>query len=253
MKTVDLNCDLGESFGAYTIGMDEQVIPLITSANVACGSHAGDPLVMQRTVALCRENGVHLGAHPGFPDLMGFGRRSIAVTPREAKAYMLYQLGALSAFCRAAQMPLCHVKPHGALYNMAAKDAALARAIAEAVAEFDDRLILLGLSGSEMLAAAQAIGLPCKSEVFADRGFRSDGTLVPRSQPGAMITDEDEAIHRVVRMVTEGKVRSVDGTDVSLCADSICVHGDGEKALLFTQRIGEALAAAGIALRPMSA
>ena len=179
MISVDLNCDLGESFGAYTIGMDEAVIPLITSANVACGYHAGDPLVMAKTVARCREAGVHVGAHPGFPDLMGFGRRSMNVSPAEAKAYIQYQLGALSAFCRAAGVPLRHVKPHGALYNMAAKDEKLARAVVEGICEVDDRLILLALSGSEMLLAAEKAGLRAASEVFADRGYQSDGTLVP--------------------------------------------------------------------------
>ena len=214
MISVDLNCDLGESFGAYTIGMDEAVIPLITSANVACGYHAGDPLVMAKTVARCREAGVHVGAHPGFPDLMGFGRRSMNVSPAEAKAYIQYQLGALTAFCRAAGVPLRHVKPHGALYNMAAKDEKLARAVVEGICEVDDRLILLALSGSEMLLAAEKAGLRAASEVFADRGYQSDGTLVPRTQPGAMITDETLAIERVVRMVTEGVVTAVAGTDI---------------------------------------
>ena len=196
MISVDLNCDLGESFGAYTIGMDEAVIPLITSANVACGYHAGDPLVMAKTVSRCREAGVHIGAHPGFPDLMGFGRRSMNVSPAEAKAYIQYQLGALEAFCRAAGVQMHHVKPHGALYNMAAKDEKLARAIVEGICEVDDRLTLLALSGSEMLLAAEKAGLRAASEVFADRGYQADGTLVPRSKPGAMITDETQAIER---------------------------------------------------------
>ena len=187
MISVDLNCDLGESFGAYTIGMDEAVIPLIPSANVACGYHAGDPLVMAKTVARCREAGVHVGAHPGFPDLMGFGRRSMNVSPAEAKAYIQYQLGALSAFCRAAGVLLRHVKPHGALYNMAAKDEKLARAVVEGICEVDDRLILLALSGSEMLLAAEKAGLRAASEVFADRGYQPDGTLVPRTQPLSLI------------------------------------------------------------------
>ena len=160
MLSVDLNCDLGESFGAYTIGMDEQVIPLITSANVACGYHAGDPMVMRRTVELCREHGVSVGAHPGFPDLVGFGRRNLAVTPAEAKACVQYQIGALQAFCRAVGLPLRHVKPHGALYNMAAKDAALARALVEGIAEIDDGLVLLALSNSEMSLLVQLQGEP---------------------------------------------------------------------------------------------
>lgn len=249
MRTVDLNSDLGESFGAYTIGRDAEVIPCITSANVACGWHAGDPLIMRRTVALCKENGVAVGAHPGYPDLIGFGRRNLSVSPEEAKAYVLYQVGALQAFCRAAGVPLKHVKLHGAFYNMAAKDPALARAVVDAVAEADDSLVLLALSGSEMIAAAEAKGLPSRSEVFADRGYRRDGTLVPRSQPGALITDEDEAIARVIRMVRDGVVTSVDGVDVPLRAESICVHGDGEKALLFVRRIRKALEEAGIEAR----
>lgn len=251
MYKVDLNSDLGESFGAYTIGMDSAVIPYITSANVACGYHAGDPLVMQKTVAACKKNGVHIGAHPGYPDLMGFGRRNIAATPAEVKAYIQYQVGALSAFCTAAGLPLCHVKPHGAMYNMAAKDEALARAVCEGILEVNPKLTLLALSGSAMVRAAHALGLPVKNEVFADRGYQADGTLVPRSRPGAMITDEDEAIARVIRMAREGVVRSVDGVDVPLTADSVCVHGDGEKALAFVQRIRAALTDAGIEVKAL--
>ena len=247
--TVDLNCDLGESFGAYTIGRDDEVIPFITSANVACGWHAGDPLVMRRTLTLCKQSGVSVGAHPGFPDLLGFGRRNMAVTPDEAKAYVQYQVGALQGMCRVAGVPLKHVKLHGAIYNMVARDRVLADAVVEALLELDAGLALLGLSGSAMLAAAEARGLPCRSEVFADRGYRSDGTLVPRREPGALITDEDEAIARVIRMVKEGVVRSVDGADVPIRADSVCVHGDGEKALEFVRKIRAALPEAGIEVR----
>lgn len=251
MPSIDLNCDLGESFGAYTIGMDSAVIPYITSANVACGYHAGDPLVMQKTVAACKAHGVHIGAHPGYPDLMGFGRRNIAATPAEVKAYVQYQVGALSAFCAAAGVPLCHVKPHGAMYNMAARDESLARAICEGILEVNPKLTLLALSGSAMVSAAHALGLSVKSEVFADRSYQADGTLVPRSRPGAMITDEDEAIARVIRMAKEGVVRSVDGVDVPLTADSVCVHGDGEKALAFVRRIRAALTDADIEVKAL--
>ena len=251
MHKIDLNCDLGESFGNYKLGLDDEVIKYISSANIACGFHASDPLVMQKTVALAHANGVAVGAHPGFPDLMGFGRRNMNVSPAEAKAYIQYQLGALLAFCRASGVSMHHVKPHGALYNMAAKDEKLARAIVEGICEVDDRLTLLALSGSEMLLAAEKAGLRAASEVFADRGYQADGTLVPRSKPGAMITDESEAIARVVRMVTEGVVTAVDGTDVPLRADSICVHGDGEKALLFVQKIRAALEAKGVALKAL--
>jgi UPF0271 protein len=253
MPQVDINCDLGESFGAYTIGMDEKVIPLITSANVACGYHAGDAAVMKKTVALCKKYGVHIGAHPGLPDLQGFGRRAMKISPDEAKAYVQYQLGALQAFCRAAGVPLCHVKPHGALYNMAAKDEALAMAIAEGICEVDPALTLLALSGSKMLEAAKSLSLPCASEVFADRAYLPDGSLVPRGRPGAMILDEDEAVARVVKMVREGTVTALDGSEIPIRADSVCIHGDGLKALAFADKIRAALIAAGVSLASFTA
>ena len=249
MPFLDLNCDLGESFGAYTIGSDEAIIPYITSANIACGYHAGDPTVMHRSVALCRKYGVQVGAHPGLPDLMGFGRRKMQIAPAEAADCVAYQIGALQAFCQAEGVPLHHVKPHGALYNMAAKDRALADAICQAVQKSAPGAILLALSGSEMVAAANAIGLPVACEVFADRGYQPDGTLVPRGQPGAMITDEGEAIARVARMVKEGKVTARDGSEVTLQADSVCVHGDGPKALAFVEKLRAALPAGGITLQ----
>ena len=248
MPSIDLNCDLGESFGAYTIGMDAQVIPYVTSANVACGFHAGDAVVMERTVALCKASGAAVGAHPGLPDLQGFGRRVMKISPAEAGAFVTYQVGALKAFCDAAGVPLHHVKPHGALYNMAGRDRELADAIARAVQSAAPGAVLLALSGSEMVRAAQAIGLPVASEVFADRGYRPDGSLVPRGTPGAMIEDEDEAIARVIRMVKEGKVRASDGTDIAIRADSVCVHGDGPKALAFVRKISAALKASGVEL-----
>ena len=249
MPFLDLNCDLGESFGAYTIGSDEAIIPYITSANIACGYHAGDPTVMHRSVALCRKYGVQVGAHPGLPDLMGFGRRKMQISPAEAADCVAYQIGALQAFCQAEGVPLHHVKPHGALYNMAARDRALADAICQAVQKSAPGAILLALSGSEMVAAANAIGLPVACEVFADRGYQPDGTLVPRGQPGAMITDEGEAIARVARMVKEGKVTARDGSEVTLQADSVCVHGDGPKALAFVEKLRAALPAGGITLQ----
>ncbi|MCI1956528.1 MAG: LamB/YcsF family protein [Oscillospiraceae bacterium] len=252
MNQIDLNCDLGESFGHYTIGMDGEVIPCISSANVACGFHASDPVVMSETVSLAKKYGVGIGAHPGFPDLMGFGRRKMDVKPQEAKAYVQYQIGALSAFCRAAGVPLVHVKPHGALYNMAGKDYALAKAICEGILEVDGRLILLALSGSQMLKAAQDTGLRAASEVFADRAYEEDGSLVARTKPGAMITDEGEAIRRVVRMIKEGKVTSVTGKDIPIRADSVCVHGDNARALEFVRKIRAALTAEGIRILPLS-
>lgn len=245
---MDLNCDLGESFGNYKIGMDEEVIPLISSANVACGYHASDPIVMDKTIKMAKEAGIGVGAHPGFPDLMGFGRRNMAVSPAEAAAYVTYQLGALYAFTHKYDVPIQHVKPHGALYNMAGKDYDLALAICQAVKDFDPNLILLGLSGSEMIRAAGDIGLKCANEFFADRAYEEDGSLVNRRKEGAMITDEEEAIARVVRVVKEQKVRTITGKDIELKIDSICVHGDGQKALAFVQLIRERLAAEGVAI-----
>lgn len=241
MKKIDLNCDLGESFGNYKIGLDDEVIRHISSANVACGFHASDPLVMQKTVALAKENGVCIGAHPGFPDLVGFGRRNMSVSPAEAKALVQYQIGALDAFCKAAGVKLCHVKPHGALYNMAGKDEILALAVCEGIFEYDSNLILLGLSGSKMIEAGKKIGLRTASEVFADRAYEADGSLVARSKPGAVITDENLAVSRVVEMVKNGRVTSITGNEIEIKADSICLHGDGVKAVEFAKRIKEEL------------
>ena len=252
MAKVDLNCDLGESFGAYTMGMDDKVIPLISSCNIACGYHASDPLVMQQTIAMAKEAGIGIGAHPGYPDLMGFGRRNMTVSPAEAGAYVTYQLGALYAFAKSAGMKLQHVKPHGALYNMAGKDYKLALAIAKAVQAFDPSLILMGLAGSESVKAAKDIGLPVAQEVFADRAYMPDGSLVPRSREGAVIHDEELAISRVVRMVKENKVETIDGVDIEIVPDSICVHGDNVKALKFVTKIREALAAEGVEVAPLS-
>ncbi|MDY3071857.1 MAG: 5-oxoprolinase subunit PxpA [Eubacteriales bacterium] len=251
MKKVDLNCDLGESFGAYTIGLDARVIPHISSANVACGYHAGDPAVMRKTVAMAARAGVAVGAHPGFPDLVGFGRRNMTVSPDEAYEYMLYQLGALSAFAKAAGVRLQHVKPHGALYNMAGKDAALAAAIARAIYDFDPSLILLGLSGSAMLTEGEKLGLRCAKEVFADRGYNEDGSLVNRKLPGAMITDENLAIERVLRMLEHGEVEAVTGKVIPIEADSVCVHGDNEHAVEFVTKIRAAIEAHGMQVAPM--
>ena len=211
---IDLNSDLGESFGRYTLGNDAAVLERVSSANIACGFHAGDPVVMQKTVGLCRASGVRVGAHPGFPDLMGFGRRSMSLSFDEAKAYVLCQLGALDAFCRAQGVRMQHVKPHGALYNMAAKDESLSRAICEAVRDFDRELIVLGLANSALVKTAKDLGLRAASEVCADRAYEPDGSLVARSRPGAMITDEDEALRRVIRMVTEHRVSAVTGEDI---------------------------------------
>jgi UPF0271 protein len=226
--------------------MDDKIIPLITSANVACGYHASDPVVMDKTIKMAKEAGIRVGAHPGFPDLMGFGRRNMNITPAEAKAYTLYQLGALDAFCKAHGVTMQHVKPHGAFYNMAAKDYELSKAICEAIASYDSNLIVMALCGGELLRAAKDLGLRAASEVFADRGYEEDGTLVDRRKEGAMITDEDVAIARVIRMVKEGKVTAVTGKDIDIQADSVCVHGDGAKALAFVEKIRAALTQEGI-------
>lgn len=251
MIQVDLNCDLGESFGNYKCGLDEEVISYISSANVACGFHASDPLVMAKTVAMAKEHHVCVGAHPGYPDLVGFGRRNMNIAPKEVKAMVQYQIGALMAFCKANQMVLSHVKPHGAMYNMAGKDEALAMAICEGIAEVDSNLILLGLSGSKMLDAAQKTGLKSAKEVFADRAYEEDGSLVARTKEGAVITDENLAMERVISMVKYGKVTAITGKEIEVEADSICVHGDGVKAVEFVKKISERLKTEGIVIAPM--
>ena len=251
MNYVDLNSDLGESFGRYSLGMDSQIIPLISSANVACGFHAGDPLVMEKTVGLIRHHNIQIGAHPGFLDLMGFGRRNMDISPKEARAYMIYQIGALDAFCKSENISLQHVKPHGALYNMAAKDYDLARGICEGIAAVNKDLIVLGLSGSQMILAAKDVGLKVALEVFADRAYEEDGSLVARGKEGAIIHDEEVAINRVIRMIKEKKVTAITGKDISIQADSVCVHGDGEKALLFVEKISRRLLEENIGIAPL--
>lgn len=250
-KFVDLNSDLGESFGAYKIGLDKEVLKYVSSANIACGWHAGDPVVMRKTVELAHKNGVGIGAHPGFFDIMGFGRRSMTISPDEMKQYTIYQLGALYGFVKATGATMQHVKPHGAMYNMAAKDGKLARAIIEGIWEVDRNLIVLGLAGSEMVNAAGEKGLKAANEVFADRAYNADGTLVARSLPGSMIEDKKIAISRVIRMVTEGKVTAISGEDVDIKADSICVHGDNPEAVDFVRLIREELAHAKVEIRPL--
>ena len=243
---VDLNSDLGESFGNYRLGMDDRVLPLVNSANIACGFHAGDPAVMRKTIRLAMESGTALGAHPGLPDLVGFGRRKMDVSPDDVYAMVVYQVGALAAFAKAAGGRLQHVKPHGALFNMAAKDSALAEAVAQAIYDVDSSLILYGLSGSESIRAGEKVGLYTASEVFADRSYQEDGSLTPRSKPGAMITDEAAAIRQVLSMVRDHQVTTLSGKVIPVKADTLCIHGDGEKALLFAQRIRQALQENGI-------
>ncbi|AVX21756.1 MULTISPECIES: LamB/YcsF family protein [Carboxydocella] len=249
---VDLNSDLGESFGVYKLGMDKELLEIITSANIACGMHAGDPRVMSATVKMAVQNGTAIGAHPGYPDLQGFGRRNLAMSPEEVKDYVIYQIGALEAFARTMGTTLQHVKVHGALYNMAARDYKLALAIAEAVKAVNPDLILLALANSEMVRAAKDIGLKVAEEVFADRAYNPDGTLVARGTPGAMIHEKAVAIPRVVRMVTEGKVTAINGEDIDIKADSICVHGDNPEALAFVKEIRTALEEAGVSVEPLA-
>lgn len=241
MRKVDLNCDLGESFGAYTIGLDHMVMPHISSANVACGWHAGDPLIMDRTVRLAKEAGVAVGAHPGYPDLLGFGRRAMTLSPDEVSAYVRYQVGALRAFTASSGIPMQHVKLHGALYNQAAADPTLACAVCAGIQAVDPKLIILTLAGSKMLEIAREMGLRTASEVFADRAYQADGSLVPRRMEGAVIRDESLAMQRAVKMVTEGRVTAITGEEISIHADSICVHGDNEKAVDFVIAIQKAL------------
>ncbi|AHM63558.1 nitrogen-containing heterocycle degradation enzyme [Flammeovirgaceae bacterium 311] len=247
--SVDLNCDLGESYGNYTLGNDSSILQYISSANIACGFHAGDPSVMQKTVIMALNRGVAIGAHPGLPDLQGFGRREMAVTPAEAHAIVLYQIGALWAFTRAEGAALQHVKPHGALYNMAAVNPKLAEAIAEAVYKIDPSLILYGLAGSELIAAGRRIGIRTAQEVFADRSYQQDGTLTPRSQPDAILTDPKAAADQVMEMIINGTVTSLQDTLYKIKADTVCIHGDGPDALLFAQKINRKLSEAGIAIK----
>jgi len=243
---IDLNCDLGESFGAYSLGMDEDILRFVTSANIACGFHAGDPSVMQKTVKLALKNNVQIGAHPGLPDLVGFGRRNMNITPQEAHDMVIYQIGALAGFVKSEGTRMQHVKPHGALYNMAAKDSKLAIAIAEAVYKVDSELILFGLAGSELVRAGEKIGLQTANEVFSDRTYQADGTLTPRTEPDALIHDKKQAVGQVVRMIKEGQVLSRQHVDVPVKADTVCIHGDGAAALAFAQQIKETLELSGI-------
>jgi UPF0271 protein len=248
MVMIDLNCDLGESFGTYKLGQDEEILPLITSANIACGFHAGDPGTMRRTVRLALDHGVAIGAHPGLPDLIGFGRRQIDISAQEAYEMVVYQIGALDGFVRAEGGMMQHVKPHGALYNMAAGNTQLADAIAEAVYKVNPELILFGLSGSQLIQAGRRIGLCTASEVFADRTYQQNGSLTPRSEPGAVIEDAEQALNRLIRMIKERKVVSLQGIELPIEVDTVCLHGDGAHALLFASRIRELLRREGITL-----
>ena len=226
MMRIDLNADVGESFGPYEIGADAAVLRHVTSANVACGGHGGDPSVMRRTVRLAVDSGASPGAHPGYADLMGFGRRDIEMAPQEVEDLVVYQIGALAGMAAAEGVRLRHVKPHGALYNRAARDRPLADAIARAVRAVDRRLILFGGSGSRLVEAGEALGLRTAAEVFADRAYRADGSLAPRREPGAVIADPALVAERALRLVERGEVAAVDGAVIQLRRDTICLHGD---------------------------
>lgn len=241
MARIDLNCDMGESFGRYTIGADDQIISSITSANIACGFHAGDPATMRKTVRLALDHSVSIGAHPGLDDLSGFGRRNISISPQEVYDLVVYQVGALYGFVLAEGAVLKHVKPHGALYNMAAVNRVLAEAIAEAVYKINPELILYGLSGSEMIRAGEKFGLKTASEVFADRTYQEDGTLTPRNRENALIENGNTAISQVLKMVIEQKVLATSGLEVQITADTVCIHGDGENSVAFAKEITKAL------------
>ncbi|MEN6387936.1 MAG: 5-oxoprolinase subunit PxpA [Candidatus Cryosericum sp.] len=248
---VDLNSDVGESFGAWRLGDDAHVLDYVSSANVACGFHAGDPKVMLTTVRLAHDRDVAVGAHPGYPDLAGFGRRAMTCAPDEIYAFCLYQIGALAAICHAQGISLSHVKAHGALYNQSARDASIARAVAQATRDAAPGLILLGLAGSRHEAAARDLGVPFAAEVFADRAYQSDGSLVARSQADSVLHDPEVIAARVISMVTNGTVETAQGQTVHVHADSVCVHGDNPAALAILKVVRRALDGAGVRIGPL--
>lgn len=255
MKHIDINCDMGESFGAYTIGMDAEVMPLITSANIACGFHAGDPMVLQQTVRMAAAGGVGIGAHPGFPDLMGFGRRKMECSPAEIRNYIIYQVGAIRGFCDTEKTRLQHVKPHGGLYNMAAGNPDIVKTIAEAVAAVDRGLILVCLAGANapvFREIAESAGISVMFEAFPDRAYTAEGTLVPRGKPSAVITDPGEVAKRALMMAAEGMIETIDGRTLFIEADTLCVHGDTPSAVDLVRQIGQNLVQNNITVMPMA-
>ncbi len=246
---IDLNCDMGESFGNYRLGLDEEVIKHISSANIACGFHAGDPMWMRRTVRLAQDHGVAIGAHPSYPDLAGFGRRDIAATPQEVKDDLVYQIGALQAFTESKRLQ--HIKPHGAMYNRAVNDEQLARAICEAVLEVDPGMVLVALAGSRWVSLASEMGLRVAPEIFADRALNADGSLVSRALPGAVLHDVDEVVERSVSMVVEGSARAITGEKIDVQAASLCIHGDTPGAVEMAAAVRKRLEAEGVSVVPM--
>jgi 5-oxoprolinase (ATP-hydrolysing) subunit A len=255
MKKIDINCDMGESFGAWTMGMDGEVIQYVTSANIACGYHAGDAHVMHKTVKLAKEHGVGIGAHPGYPDLVGFGRRNMDCTPDEVRDYVAYQIGAMKAFCAIHGVPLQHVKPHGSLYNMSVGNEAMIRAIVEAIAGVDENVIYLALGGAQapiVTKIAREAGIRVAFEAFPDRAYTPEGKLAPRSTAGAVIKDPKVAAERALRMAKEGKIITTDGSVLSMQIDTICVHGDNPSAVELVKQIRKDIKAEGISVVPMS-
>jgi 5-oxoprolinase (ATP-hydrolysing) subunit A len=248
---IDINCDMGESFGHWAMGNDEALLGSITSTSIACGVHAGDPGTMRRTVQLALARGVEVGAHPGLPDLVGFGRREMAIKPEEAYNLTAYQIGALMAFVRAEGGTMQHVKPHGALYTMAAQRPELAEAIASAVHDVDPSLILVGLAGSQLILAAERAGLRAAGEAFADRRYLADASLMPRSKSHAVITDPAEAVAQVLEIVGNGRVMDVEGDYVGINAETICIHGDTPGAPEFACQVRARLEAEGVVVRPL--
>jgi len=251
---IDLNSDVGESFGIYRLGLDENVIPYITSANIACGFHAGDPGIMRKTVSLAKKHGVAVGAHPGFPDLLGFGRRNMEATLEEIQDYVVYQTGALLGFARAQGLKLQHVKAHGSLYNMGAANPRIWEAMAEAVARIDPEIILVVLTSSireSLVEMGKRVGIRFAFEAFPDRAYNKDGSLAPRREKGAVIEDADRVAQRALKMALEGKVVSTEGTEIDLGADTLCVHGDNPAAVRMVKKVREGLAAAGVEVVPM--
>lgn len=250
MAHIDINCDMGESFGTYTLGLDAEAMPYVTSINVACGFHASDPMTMQKTVQLAKKYNAAIGAHPSYPDLVGFGRRKLAASPAEVKADMLYQIGALWGFCQAEGIKLQHVKAHGALYNVAAEDIAIGTAIAEAIKAIDPNIYMLCLGNSLMVDAAKKVGVKYVEEAFADRAYTTAGKLVPRSQPGSVIHDVNLVAERVLSMAVNKKVAAIDGTIIPISAQTICVHGDTPGAVDMIKNIREKLESEKIIVEP---
>jgi 5-oxoprolinase (ATP-hydrolysing) subunit A len=254
IMSIDLNCDMGESFGTYKLGLDEEVIKYITSANIACGWHAGDPMVMDKTVRMAAENGVGVGAHPGYPDLLGFGRRNMDCLPEEIRNYVVYQIGAMKGFCAVHGIMLRHVKPHGNLYLMAVEDEKVARPIAEAIMSVDPNLMYVALAGAKgelMRKIGEEVGLNVVYEAFPDRAYTPEGTLVSRREQGAVIKNPEEVAERALKMAKEGKVIAIDGTEISLIAQTLCVHGDTPGAVNLVRQIRERLDKEGIEVKPI--